>query len=188
MVQYEKIQSFLFGKDKKYAEEWMRGRRTSEEINKLLAAHLEVPFQEVWDVFVQDAGSMKVSQESLNAIKNLRDTYITILITVNTDSFSRFTVPALQLNDYFEAISNSYEEGLFKSDNDGEVFRKYIQAYQAPIANSILIDDSPSACATFSSLGGISRQVTRDNDLAYHLNQILEVSNQSRHPLISQKY
>jgi FMN phosphatase YigB (HAD superfamily) len=175
--QYEQVQRFLFGEDKTHVQEWMLGKRTAEEINELLAKHLNVPFQELWNVFVQDTSSMKVSQESLNAIKNLRDKYITILVTVNMDSFSRFTVPALQLNDYFDAISNSYDERLFKSDNDGEVFRKYIHAYQAPVASSVLIDDSPSACATFSSLGGISRQVIGDSNLAYHLNQISEVSN-----------
>lgn len=175
--QYEKVQSFLFGEEKTHVQEWMLGKRTAEEINELLAEHLDVPFQELWNVFVQDTSSMKVSQESLNAIKSLRDVYTTILITVNMDSFSRFTVPSLQLNDYFDVISNSYNEGLFKSDNDGEVFRKYIHTYQAPVASSILIDDSPSACATFLSLGGISRQVTGDNDLAYHLKQISEVSN-----------
>lgn len=175
-AQYEKVQSFLFGEDKTHVQEWMLGKRTAEEINELLADHLGVPFQKLWDIFVQDTRSMKVSQESLNVIKNLRDKYTTILITVNMDSFSRFTVPALRLNDYFDAISNSYDEGLFKSDNDGEVFRKYIHTYQAPVESSILIDDSPSACATFLSLGGISRQVVGDNDLVYHLKQISEVS------------
>jgi FMN phosphatase YigB (HAD superfamily) len=174
--QYEKVQKFLFGDDKTHVQEWMLGKRTAEEINEMLAKHMGVPFQELWDVFVQDANSMKVSQESMNAINNLRDRYTTVLITVNMDSFSRFTVPASRLNDYFDAISNSYDEGLFKSDNGGEVFKKYIHAYQAPVADSVLIDDSPSACATFSSLGGISRQVTRDGNLTYHLNQISEVS------------
>lgn len=186
--QYEKVQNFLFGQDKTHVQEWMRGKRTAEEINELLAEHLSVPFQELWEVFVQDVSSMKVSQKSLNVIKNLRDRYTAILITVNMDSFSRFIVPALQLNNYFDVISNSYEEGLFKSDNDGEVFRKYIHTYQAPVADSILIDDSLSACTTFSSLGGISRQVTEDNDLTYHLKQISEVSNQSCHLLTLEKY
>ncbi len=174
--QYEKVQKFLFGDDKTHVQEWMRGKRTAEETNEILAEHLDVPFQEIWNVFVQDARSMKVSQEPLNTIKNLRHSYTTILITVNMDSFSRFTVPALQLNDYFDAISSSYEEGLFKSDNGGEVFRKYIHAYQAPVASSVLIDDSPSACNTFKDIGGVAFQVTSREDLPYYLERIKESS------------
>ena len=170
--QYSKVQSFLFGEDQTHVQEWMRGNRTAEEINELLAEHLGIPPQQLWEVFIRDASSMKVPPESLTVINNLRNKYTTILITVNMDSFSRFTVPALRLNDYFDAISNSYDEGILKSDNGGEVFRKYIDKHQAPIATSVLIDDSSSACATFSSLGGISRQVTEAMDLIYHLNKI----------------
>lgn len=172
--QYEKVQNYLFGEDKTHVQEWMRGNRTAEEINELLAAHLNISFEELWEVFVQDAASMNVSQLSLDIINRLQDKYTTILITINMDSFSRFTVPALRLEKYFDVISNSYYEGLFKSDNSGEIFKNYINMYKAPVTKSLLIDDSQSACDTFSSLGSTSYLVTDDNNLVYHLNQIVE--------------
>jgi FMN phosphatase YigB (HAD superfamily) len=85
------------------------------------------------------------------------------------DSFSRFTVPALKLDQYFDDISNSYYEGKFKSDNDGEVFKDYLEKYSAPIKESILVDDSPLACATFKALGGRVLQATANEDLTFHL-------------------
>lgn len=170
--QYEKVQELLFGEDRTYLQEWMKGKRTAEEVNQILAEQLGIPFEELWSIFVKDAETMAVSQAVLEVIGKLRDRYTTILITVNMDSFSRFTVPALKLNSYFDAISNSYYEGKFKSDNGGEVFKEYLEKYSAPVESSILIDDSPSACETFRSLGGITYQATTGEDIAFHLKSL----------------
>lgn len=115
---------------------------------------------------------MNVSKNVLETVGNLREIYTTILITVNMDSFARFTVPALKLKDYFDDISNSYYEGKFKSDNEGEVFRDYINKYSAPVERSILIDDSTGACVTFRAVGGIAYQVTSEEDISHHLAQL----------------
>lgn len=170
--QYKKVQALLFEEERSYVEEWMKGRRTAEEVNTFLAEKLGIPFQVLWSVFVKDAETMRVSREVLETIGSLRDKYTTILITVNMDSFSRFTVPALKLDSYFDAISNSYYEGKFKGDNEGEVFRDYIQKYSAPVDRSILMDDSAGACETFRALGGIAYKVTTEEDISHHLTQL----------------
>lgn len=158
--QYEKVQELLFGEDKDLIQEWMKGKKTAEEINQQVAERLGVPFEEVWDIFVRDVETMSVSQELLEQIQKLRNKYVAVLITVNMDCFSRFTVPALKLENYFDAISNSYYEGKFKSDNEGEIFRDYLQKYSAPVIESILIDDSVGACETFTKVGGTAHRVT----------------------------
>lgn len=170
--QYKQVQTLLFGEDKTYLQDWMKGNRTAEEVNQLLAEQVGVSFEEMWKVFVRDAETMNVSKDVLQAIEKLRGKYTTILITVNMDSFSRFTVPALELNNYFDDISNSYYEGKFKSDNEGEVFRDYINKYSAPVEHSVLIDDSTGACETFKALGGIAYQVTTEEDISHHLSQL----------------
>lgn len=170
--QYKKVQTLLFEEEKSYAEEWMKGKRTAEEVNQFIAGKLDIPFQALWAVFVKDAETMRVSKEVLETIGNLRDKFTTILITVNMDSFSRFTVPALELNNYFDDISNSYYEGKFKSDNEGEVFRDYMQKYSAPVERSILIDDSTGACETFRAIGGIAYQITLEDDITLCLNKL----------------
>jgi FMN phosphatase YigB (HAD superfamily) len=170
--QYKKVQTLLFQENMSFAEEWMRGKWAAEEVNQFLAEKLDIPFQELWNIFVSDAQTMYVSKEVLETIEELRNKYTTILITVNMDSFARFTVPALSLEDYFDDISNSYYEGKFKSDNEGEVFRDYINKYSAPLEHSILIDDSTGACETFKALGGIAYQVTTEEDISHHLTQL----------------
>ncbi|HEY0011153.1 MAG TPA: hypothetical protein VGB97_04595 [Candidatus Paceibacterota bacterium] len=166
---YQKVQEVLFGDDRAYLQAWMKGGHTSEEVNQMLAGHLGMPFEELWRLFVHDAATMEVSTEALEMIRGLRNAYTTILITVNMDSLSRFTVPALKLDAYFNDISNSYYEGKFKNDNGGEVFRDYLNKYEAPVERSILIDDSSTACETFRTLGGVAYQVTHEEDVVRHL-------------------
>ena len=173
--QYKKVQKLLFGEDKSYLQDWMKGKRTAEEVNHLLAEQLGIPFEEIWTVFVRDAETMTASEKVLKVIGSLREKYTTILITVNMDSFSRFTVPALKLKDYFDDISNSYYEGKFKSDNEGEIFRYYLKKYSAPVERSVLIDDSTAACETFGEVGGITYQVTPEEDVSHHLAQLNKV-------------
>jgi len=169
---FAKVQELLFKDDTTLLEEWMLGKRTAEEVNRFLAEQMGMPYEKLWELFVRDAETMRVPQGALAQIAALRDRYTIVLITVNMDSFDRFTVPALELDAYFDSISNSYHEGLFKNDSGGEVFRKYLEMYQAPVEHSFLIDDSTAACATFTALGGTAYQVTPEKGVTHHLAQI----------------
>ena len=83
----------------------MRGKKTSEEINVLVAKKINMPFTELWEIFVQDCTTMHVSIEILEKISSLQDKFRIILVTGNMDSFTRFTVPTLHLEDYFDYIN-----------------------------------------------------------------------------------
>ena len=116
------LQSLLFGADRRVVFEWMRGLHTAEAVNHLVATALDMPYDEVWDTFVADCRSMHVPQPTLDRVAALRPLVHTVLITANMDSFSRFTVPALKLDTYFDAISNSCDEGRLKTDEGGALF------------------------------------------------------------------
>ena len=85
------------------------------------------------------------------------------------DSFSRFTVPALNLDSYFDNISNSYYEGKGKSDNNGEIFTEYAWKYGVALEDCTLIDDGIEVCNIFRELGGTAHQVTVNKDIDYYL-------------------
>ena len=150
----------------------MRGQRTSEEVNRLLAARIGMPFEELWELFITDCETMQVLPGVLEKIQSLRNEYIVILITGNMDCFMRFTVPALELQKYFDLVSSSYDEKMSKTDNDGEVFKKYIVKYQAPIESCVVIDDSARVCSTFELLGGTAYHISDDMDVICHLNNL----------------
>lgn len=169
---FKKIQNFLFGESKSMVNEWMRGIHSSEYINQLISKELNVPFEKVWSIFVADCENMNVSNDVLSRIENLKRNFHIILITDNMDCFTRFTVPALKLNSYFDSIINSFDNKKFKSDNNGEIFMQIANERGAKIGDSILMDNSKGACATFSKLGGITRFVTSEKPLAFWLESL----------------
>ena len=169
---YNKIQSFLFKENKIKTNEWMLGKRSSEEINETLARYLQVPPDSLWQLFQQDCETMWVDQELLNKINSLRKKFYTILITDNMDCFDRFTTPALELNKYFDVIVNSFREQKFKSDSNGELFVKYTNKFNSPIKSSVLIDNSVKTCNVFSRLGGTVYLVTSDESASRHLSKL----------------
>ncbi|MFA6105760.1 MAG: HAD family hydrolase [Patescibacteria group bacterium] len=166
---YEKVQSLLFGLDKIFINDWMRGKYTAEEANEYVSKKIDFPFEELWSLFVNDCKTMKVDSAVLNKLSALRNDYRTILLTGNMDSFSRFTVPALELNKYFDHVSNSYYEEKHKTDNNGEIFVEYCNKFKTNVSNSVLIDDSPKVCQIFAHLGGTVMQITPETDINYFL-------------------
>lgn len=169
---YEKIQTLLFGDDRQMINDWMFGGYTSEQVNELVSREINFPYQELWDVFVEDCKTMNVSTQTLEKIGKLKSEFQTVLITGNMDCFDRFTVPSLHLNKYFDKIANSYTEKRFKSDQNGASFTKVLNEMGAGVGKSIVIDDSPKTCEVFTGLGGIAYLIGSDKDVDYYLDRI----------------
>ena len=169
----KKVEEFLFANNKAVINDWMRGEYTSEEINKLLAKKLNVPFDYLWEIFVKDCKTMLVSEETLKKIARLRDKFIVVLITGNMDSFNAYTIPALKLEKYFDYISNSFDEKKHKNDEEGILFREYSKKFNSPLSKSFLIDDSDSVCKIFTALGGTAYKVDEEKDADYYLDALL---------------
>ncbi len=169
---YDKVQKLLFGDDKTYVNDWMKGKYTAEQANERVAQEIGEPYENVWQLFVEDCKTMNVPKETLKKLSDLRSRYTVILITGNMDSFSRFTVPSLDLESYFDCISNSYYERKHKTDNNGELFKEYADKYGATIKDCISIDDSVKVCSVFEALGGVAYPITPEKDILYYLSRI----------------
>lgn len=170
----EKIQKFLFVKNRFIVNQWMRGMHSSEDINHLISKELNLSFEYLWDHFVNDCEKMTISQEILHGIEKLKNDFYVILITDNMDSFTRFTVPALKLNFYFDLIVNSYESKKFKSDDNGEIFVHLLNKYNSKIDRSALIDNSQVVCDIFSKRGGNACLVTKEKSALFWLKKLME--------------
>lgn len=171
--EHDSIQKLLFGNDTKMVHDWMRGHHTAEEVNQYASTKLALDYEYLWNLFVEDCKTMHVPNDVLKDIKSLGDTYTTILITGNMDSFSRFTVPALSLESYFEEISNSFYEGRHKTDDNGSLFFKFTDKYNVSIDDCVLLDDSDEVCQIFTKLGGTALQVSKSTPIENHLKGLL---------------
>ncbi len=169
---FEKIQNFLFGKNKLVVNEWMRGTHSSEHINRLISKELGIPFKKLWNIFITDCKNMNILPDVLIQIKKQKENFHVILITDNMDCFTRFTVPALKLNSYFDSIINSSDSKRFKDDNKGEIFVQIANRRGSKIEEGILIDNSKSACVIFSKLGGTAHLVTSEKPLLFWLESL----------------
>ncbi len=170
---FQVVQEFIFGQDRTLVNEWMVGKQNAEEINRLLAEKIGMPFEDLWNLFVKDCSSMQIAPEVLEKILSLREKYAVILVTANMDSFTRFTVPALRLDQYFDHINNSFFEGRFKTDDKGALFLEYARTYKVPISDCHLIDDSEKACETFVALGGTAHQITPQANVSHYIDMLL---------------
>lgn len=169
---YQRIQEFLFGANQQMVIDWMKGKYTSEQVVAQVAHHLGIPFEDLWDVFVDDCVTMTLSTEIVDTLRSLKDRYTLILATGNMDCFTRFTVPALKLNEIFDAIHSSHEEGILKHENEGEVFLGYAKKYESPLSTAHLFDDSQNVCTIFTELGGTAHLVTKGKPLVEQLPEL----------------
>jgi CRISPR/Cas system-associated endoribonuclease Cas2 len=90
-------------------------------------------------------------------------------MTGNMDSFTRFTVPALALDKYFDHISNSFYEGKLKTDEGGKLFLDYARKHKVCIEDCFVIDDSEKVCSVFEGLGGRAFRATPQTDIHHYL-------------------
>lgn len=167
--EYTLLERALFKENKWIFNKWLVGKHTSEEINQFVSNHTHIPYERLWSVFVHDCETMHIEKNILNMFCQLRHQFYLVLITGNMDCFDRFTVPALKLHDYFDAIVNSYNEKQLKNDKDGESFLKYLHGN---IRDALLLEDSEKNCATFETLGGTAYRVTPETTALHHLEKI----------------
>lgn len=171
---FSQVVANFFATEKEMIRNWMRGKHTSEEINKLLSERAGLLEKEVWNSFVSDCQQMKIDLKITKTIKKLRKKHNVILITGNMDCFSRFTVPSLKLDRLFDRVINSYDTGMLKTDDNGKQFFDCLNVYNSNISESYLIEDSANTCEVFTKLGGKALKVNKKEDTLTHLNKFLE--------------
>jgi FMN phosphatase YigB (HAD superfamily) len=165
----DRLERWLFVKNQFILQQWMRGVWSAEEVTLSIADNTGLDYDTIWRVLVADCNGMRVRLEALHAIGELRTVYIVILVTVNMDVFSRFTVPALRLHAYFDEIVNSADVGVYKTDGNGSIFDEIAKRHGAELRDCILLDDSEDALRVFEYQGGLGLQVTCYEDLMSHI-------------------
>jgi FMN phosphatase YigB (HAD superfamily) len=174
-LHHQAVQDLIFKSNTQMVHDWMRGKYSAEEVNQFIADTIGIPFEGLWELFVKDCVTMHVSPHVLDQITELRKKYFVILMTGNMDSFTRFTVPALNLESCFDHISNSYYEGRHKTDDTGQLFLDYAERYKVPFSECIMIDNSEKVCSLVRELGGRAYHVTPELGVEHYLLKIAEL-------------
>ncbi|MFZ3073547.1 MAG: hypothetical protein WA093_00220 [Minisyncoccales bacterium] len=171
---YERINNFLFnGGD--LVDRWMRGKCNLEQVCEILSRELDLGYKTLLEALEDDCRNMRIAAADLEKIDRLKNKYVVAMVTVNMDCFDRFTVPELGLDNHFDCIVNSYNEGVLKHGENGGLFGSALVKTGADINRSILIDDSEKACGAFKKLGGRALQVDQQKTLSYWLDHLLSL-------------
>lgn len=172
---FSPIEEFIFKENTELVKDWMLGKYSSEQIHRLIAKKVNISYEDILKIFIEDCQNLDISKEILERVKNLRQYYYCILATDNMDSFDRFTLTSNpELIESFDEINNSSAIGIFKSKDNGQYFKDKISQRNAVTKNSILIDDSKSNCKVFYSINGQAYNTKNEREVLMILEKILK--------------
>jgi FMN phosphatase YigB (HAD superfamily) len=167
------INDKIFGGPQKYADSWMRGKFSYQEINALISEATGIPFSKVTELFITGIRQMRINHALIQFALSLKRRGIRIaLVTNNMDIFDEITIPEKNLDDIFPVIINSFDYKLMKQDENGKLFDialgklgldSYLGVY--------LVDDSPTYCTIFAAKGGNAYQYSGQKEFELWLEE-----------------
>jgi len=179
--EYGLIQERLFRARPDIIVSWMRGQMTSEECVNLISHDIGLSRDFLLTELEQSCRMMRfVDPGVARLIAEIRKCGLKVVIaTDNMDTFPRWTVPALNLNELFDDILDSHTLGGLKKDTtaDGEsvFFAGYIQQNNIEPKGCLLIDDSVGTAAAVQSFGIDVIRLETGEGLAGTLFDVLQV-------------
>lgn len=127
---------------------WMRGLLTAEDFVKEMGGAIGVNDDILLKGLRESCRAMQfISPEIPALISRLREQGKTVIVaTDNMDTFSRWTVPSMNLDEIVNGVLNSHTLGALKSDFDQEgnslFFGDYFNCHGIKAGEAILFDDS----------------------------------------------
>ncbi|GCE30555.1 hypothetical protein KDA_60390 [Dictyobacter alpinus] len=180
---FQAIQATLFGKNSSFSQmtDWMRGELSSEDVIAFICQQNPTfdPQLLLQELALSCSQMQFVSAEIPAYVHQLQTMGIKVVVaTDNMDTFSRWTVPALKLQNIFDDVLNSYKLKGLKMDKtaDGKsvFFGDYLQTHQIGYGESVLIDDGDEQYGQIISSFGIDyRQIEPRVGLVPELQKLL---------------
>lgn len=172
---FEKIEKALF-QNTQLINEWMTGCYSSEEICDHLEECSGISSKKLFSELQTYCSNTLIRPEIIKTIEQLRLRHHIIIVTDNMDCFSRFTVPALHIQNWTDAISNSSQVKRLKNEHGGKTFQDIADQLHIPMAKTFCIDDNPETCKIIRSLGGTAMQTTGESQTLEILTSINRTS------------
>lgn len=150
------IQENIFGDNDKLVKDWMRGAMSAQDINRTVAKHTGIDYEELNKLFVDSIRNMQLDERIIDVARELKQSGRALgIVTDNMDVFSEITVSNHKLNELFDTIVNSADHGYLKKDENGKLFDIAMSAIgENDIRNTLLIDDSADTIELYKKRGG----------------------------------
>jgi FMN phosphatase YigB (HAD superfamily) len=155
---FEAIEKSMFQNNRHLINPWMRGEHTSEDMTQILSENSGVPQDIILNELAESCRNMKfVSDEIPELINKIKSKEIKVVIaTDNMDTFERFTIPAMKLEELFDDFLISHSLELLKGDvqeNSISFFDEYLNKHNLNYQDVVLLDDCVDDTGTYDRLG-----------------------------------
>lgn len=153
------IEEWLFVKNRELINPWMRGEISVEDVVGRMASDTEIPAKIILQELRHSCEVMQYCIVGLQElIKDIRSRGTKVVIaTDNMDTFTRFTVPALKIDQLFDGYLNSYDIKHLKDDEEPAdsivFFDDFLTKNNLTYADVVLLDDSPDKSGKYQRLG-----------------------------------
>lgn len=158
----------------------MKAEMTTEEVNAIISKDIGIHFNEIQKEFIKGCELMEfVSEKIPYLIRKLRKSGTKVYIaTNNMDSFDRWTVPAMKLEDLFDGIINSFTTKALKQDFDDSgkslFFNNILNMKKVKPYETVLIDDSEDKGGLLANYGINYIRIDNGNTLEMNLSNLLD--------------
>jgi phosphoserine phosphatase len=157
------IGDLVFGKNStQWADPWMKGELTSDDITSYLAQKLGKPKERIVSALYKGCSTMVFNPAvRCFAAQQRAGVRKTALVTVNMDVFTNIVVPAHRLDRLFDLVLNTSD---YRTLDKSKLWRTALCEFgpEYSFASSLLIDDNPRMVSLFRSLGGQAFQYEGD--------------------------
>lgn len=156
---YHPIRDCLFDTLKPMLNPWMRGKYQTEDIVREINRQTNIPEHIIFSELQYSCENMQFCLPNLTElIQTIQKKGIKVVVaTDNMDTFSRFTIPVLNLTGLFDGVLNSATLGVLKEDisSTGKLsfFEAYLHANNLTYDDVILLDDSIDKTGKYTELG-----------------------------------
>ncbi len=176
---HENIIKFIFIENKHLINDWMMAKIDEAYIANLISNKFGYSKDIVLSDLAESCQNMQlVNDEVLMLISNLRNKGTKCVIsTDNTDTFMKYTKPAMKLDNYFDDFIVSFDIKKLKfdiEDNRIPFFDDYLKNNQLSYNDVLLIDDCIDKSGTYSKLGFDILQIFSPNDFLEKLRELAE--------------
>lgn len=134
------------------------------------------------DVDIQDAFNaflVDLPVERLEALRAARAAGLRLYVLSNTNPVmfnswiaAAFRKEGLTVNDYFDGVTVSFQEGCCKPEV--KIFRRVLDRYALRPEETVMLDDSEANCGAAREAGMQSVRIAPDNDLVKVLRSLAE--------------
>lgn len=148
----------LFYEQKNLLCTWMKGRQQAEEIAERISKEISLDQTIVFRELVYSCQNMTLAHQCLlELIQHIRQQQIRVVIaTDNMDTFRRFTIPALRLDQWFDDFLISCEVKCLKDETKNNIpifFDSYLNQHGYTYSQAVLLDDCAVENGPLAQLG-----------------------------------